>query len=473
MSTVALFLPTPSPHHERQLASLATGSLLRTVSSSKRPNFFTRRKRCQLPRSTRSCAFGPRHCTGMATLLRLRITTSYTMRSTTSRTVMPHGAPSSHHIPAHAPKTDTCPHGWTIRTKSGFAILALSFATFSTIRISRANSTLSPTGDTTSRSDAYYATSFLVTGSGDKRYVNFFFLTRNISFLMLLQRISLQKSQGLMARCSFPLSLAAIRRRSPLQQAKTNITRSTWQLATPTTTFAGRIATQLSRSHFSQYRNVCVRDAFLNPLLIFYSAGRTSDNNEQFCRYKQQLFHSSLSAILQTLKRGMTRPEVLQCPDRHYRRVIYGLGPYIADYPEQVWLAGVVSGWCGRYVDHISGYYRILNHSTGAPLTQTSLMAEGGSAGHVTIVIFSRPPSTLGLSGRLMASFRTSRCVHFDQSVTCQISDLHISFLRTTSLELIFTNYWRRTYCTKSSKGALRTTLLTGSASISDSSTAR
>jgi len=34
------------------------------------------------------------------------------------------------------------------------------------------------------------------------------------------------------------------------------------------------------------------------------------------------------------LKPRMTTPEVTRCPDGHFRRVIYGLGPYIADYPE-------------------------------------------------------------------------------------------------------------------------------------------
>ncbi|KAJ7856063.1 hypothetical protein B0H14DRAFT_3085331 [Mycena olivaceomarginata] len=32
---------------------------------------------------------------------------------------------------------------------------------------------------------------------------------------------------------------------------------------------------------------------------------------------------------------GSTMPEVVRCPDGHFRRVIYGIGPYIADYPEQ------------------------------------------------------------------------------------------------------------------------------------------
>jgi hypothetical protein len=44
----------------------------------------------------------------------------------------------------------------------------------------------------------------------------------------------------------------------------------------------------------------------------------------------------------------MTVPEVTLFADGHYRRAIYGLGPYIADYPEQVLLACVVQGWCAR-----------------------------------------------------------------------------------------------------------------------------
>lgn len=46
----------------------------------------------------------------------------------------------------------------------------------------------------------------------------------------------------------------------------------------------------------------------------------------------------------------MTIPEIVKCPDGHFRRVVYGLGPYIADYPEQVWLSGIVQGWCPKYV---------------------------------------------------------------------------------------------------------------------------
>ena len=47
----------------------------------------------------------------------------------------------------------------------------------------------------------------------------------------------------------------------------------------------------------------------------------------------------------------MTTPDIIRCPDQHFRRAIYGLGPYIADYPEQVLLAGVITGWYVRYID--------------------------------------------------------------------------------------------------------------------------
>ncbi|KAF8805477.1 hypothetical protein BYT27DRAFT_7073831, partial [Phlegmacium glaucopus] len=64
---------------------------------------------------------------------------------------------------------------------------------------------------------------------------------------------------------------------------------------------------------------------------------------QTFCR---QLYHTSLMCVFLSLKPSMTTPEVVCCPDGHFRRIIFSLGPYIADYPEQVWLAGVVQNWC-------------------------------------------------------------------------------------------------------------------------------
>ena len=44
----------------------------------------------------------------------------------------------------------------------------------------------------------------------------------------------------------------------------------------------------------------------------------------------------------------MTKPVVRRCPDGHFRRVIYNLFAFIADYPEQVMLTGIVQGWCPK-----------------------------------------------------------------------------------------------------------------------------
>lgn len=46
----------------------------------------------------------------------------------------------------------------------------------------------------------------------------------------------------------------------------------------------------------------------------------------------------------------MSKPEVVRCPDGHFRRAIYSVGPFIVDYPEKVYLAAIVQGWCPKYV---------------------------------------------------------------------------------------------------------------------------
>ncbi|KAH9976908.1 hypothetical protein BJV74DRAFT_879553 [Russula compacta] len=64
-----------------------------------------------------------------------------------------------------------------------------------------------------------------------------------------------------------------------------------------------------------------------------------------FCH---QMYHTCLAQVFWPLKAGMTTPEVVKCPDGHFCQAIYGLGPYIVDYPEQVWLAAIVQGWCPK-----------------------------------------------------------------------------------------------------------------------------
>ncbi|KAH9013796.1 hypothetical protein EDB83DRAFT_2508700 [Lactarius deliciosus] len=86
-------------------------------------------------------------------------------------------------------------------------------------------------------------------------------------------------------------------------------------------------------------------------LLGFFAIPKTTHefrDDPKFRRFRRQLLHSSLAKILEPLRPGMTTPEVVRFPDDHFRKVIYGLGPYIADYPEQALLACVVQGWCAR-----------------------------------------------------------------------------------------------------------------------------
>ncbi|KAG0701249.1 hypothetical protein DFH29DRAFT_982811 [Suillus ampliporus] len=72
--------------------------------------------------------------------------------------------------------------------------------------------------------------------------------------------------------------------------------------------------------------------------------------DKDFRNFRRQMFHSSLTKIFDSMKPNMTVPDVVRCPDSHFRHVIYGLGPYIADYPEQLVLSGVVQNWCPKYV---------------------------------------------------------------------------------------------------------------------------
>ena len=89
---------------------------------------------------------------------------------------------------------------------------------------------------------------------------------------------------------------------------------------------------------------------------------RKDGSSAAFRSFRRQLMHESLKTILNPLKPFMTKPDVVKCPDGHYRRAIYALGPYIADYPEQVLIATVVSGWCTRYVDFSVGSKGDLNN---------------------------------------------------------------------------------------------------------------
>ncbi|KAI0003199.1 hypothetical protein BJV74DRAFT_876167 [Russula compacta] len=75
---------------------------------------------------------------------------------------------------------------------------------------------------------------------------------------------------------------------------------------------------------------------------------RRHRNTVPFQRFARQMYHTCLTRVFDPLKPGMMTPDVVHCPDGHFWQAIYGMGPYIADYPEQVWLAALVQGWCPK-----------------------------------------------------------------------------------------------------------------------------
>ncbi|KAG1807119.1 uncharacterized protein BJ212DRAFT_1449385 [Suillus subaureus] len=84
---------------------------------------------------------------------------------------------------------------------------------------------------------------------------------------------------------------------------------------------------------------------------LYASIGNVKNNVH--CTHCNAVTVVGFLAIPKTVKQYsedtfMTVPEVVHFGDSHFRRVIYGLGPYITDYPEQVVLSCIVSNWCAK-----------------------------------------------------------------------------------------------------------------------------
>lgn len=83
-------------------------------------------------------------------------------------------------------------------------------------------------------------------------------------------------------------------------------------------------------------------------LIRSLKADKTHAESESFRNFRRQLLHTSISRILLSLRDTFSTPEVNRCPDGHFQRTIYGIGPYIGDYPEQCLLTAIVQGWCPK-----------------------------------------------------------------------------------------------------------------------------
>jgi hypothetical protein len=104
---------------------------------------------------------------------------------------------------------------------------------------------------------------------------------------------------------------------------------------------------------FSASRRVCrilvaTWQALVTDLIIVFTAERGHQSSPAFRRFRKRLYHAQLEAIFEPLRPFMKQPDLTRFPDGHYRRAIYEIGPFIADYPEQVLLTSVVQGWCPK-----------------------------------------------------------------------------------------------------------------------------
>ncbi|RXW16236.1 hypothetical protein EST38_g9616 [Candolleomyces aberdarensis] len=103
---------------------------------------------------------------------------------------------------------------------------------------------------------------------------------------------------------------------------------------------AGNLTNLARRSHGSGVVPV----AFL-PIP---KVSKRQKKRKEFKTFARQLYHCCIRLIFEPLRSGMTKPEIMRCPDGHFRRSIFSIGPVIADYPEQVWLAAIVQNWCPK-----------------------------------------------------------------------------------------------------------------------------
>ncbi|KAG0705614.1 hypothetical protein DFH29DRAFT_980850 [Suillus ampliporus] len=109
------------------------------------------------------------------------------------------------------------------------------------------------------------------------------------------------------------------------------------------------VATGHTEYHF---RHAHCNGVVLVGFLAIPKSTKEHLEDKDFCNFCHQMFHSSLAKIFDSMKLNMIIPDIVCCPDSRYWHVIYRLGPYIADYPEQLMLSGVVQNWCPKCLNH-------------------------------------------------------------------------------------------------------------------------
>ncbi|KAG1843253.1 hypothetical protein C8R48DRAFT_678806 [Suillus tomentosus] len=102
----------------------------------------------------------------------------------------------------------------------------------------------------------------------------------------------------------------------------------------------GNIHNSVRRAH----RNSVVLIGFLS----IPKSMKEHNNNVKYRNFRRQLFQCSLAKIFESVKPFMETFDVTCFLDGHFRQTVHSLGPYIADYPEQLILSGIMQNWCPR-----------------------------------------------------------------------------------------------------------------------------
>ena len=147
---------------------------------------------------------------------------------------------------------------------------------------------------------------------------------------------------------SVQLSLEVTKLQFPWPQDKMTIIHCIYPMGWFIIMFIVHIAMLFPWLDFCLSQKALTCTSFVSDTDKAITADRDHQNSPEFCEFCCHLFHDSLWQILVSLKDGMQTSEVVLYADRHYHRTIYGLGPYIADCPEQVLLAYIVQEWCCR-----------------------------------------------------------------------------------------------------------------------------
>lgn len=206
-----------------------------------------------------------------------------------------------------------------------------------------------------------------------------------------------------MGPCSRLSYSEPIRRQYQSLQAIRSIIPSTCRWAIYTMTCDVPMEMRSCRSHSWPFPKVrCVSSKCLIVYSQFWgTGGRLSVKaTDEFRTFTKQLYHASLAQILSPLCPAMTTPHPMMCPDGYYRRAIFQLGPFIADYPEQVCLTGIVSGWCPKSVKSFNTCLDCVTEChPDVMLSQTSLIAQADHVSKLsqTVSLTRSPPVPYGM----------------------------------------------------------------------------